>query len=299
MPRQRVRVWWSRHVSWAPSVATALAVALLAVFPAPLIPVAHAYYDLCARYPVLAILTRHLPSLPLALLVSLGALALGGGGAAGVGRLIGTCRFNRRLERGARPLPARLARVGESLDLRGRLICLDDPRLAAFCFGFLRPRVAVTTGLLARLDDEELAAVLAHERHHLHRRDPARSVAVHALTAAAFMFPVAPAVRQRLEARSELAADRAALAVAPRGALAGALLTVLAGGEAPVVGAARLSATEARIAHLTGNPTLPAIPIKAAAVSLGVLFVIATATVGLTVPAEVIAMVCRFCQGVT
>lgn len=295
IPRQRVRTGWSRHVSWAPSMATASAVALLAVFPAPLIPVAHAYHDLCLRYPVLAVLTRHLPSLPLALLVSLGALALGSGSAAGVGRLIGTCRFNRQLERGARPLPVRLARAGASLDLRGRLIYLDDPRLAAFCYGFLRPRIALTTGLLARLDDEELAAVLAHERHHLQRRDPARSVATHALAAAAFMFPVAPVMRQRLEARVELAADRAALAVTPRGALAGALLTVLAGGEATVVGAARLSATDARIAHLTGNPMLPAIPIKSAVVSLGVLIVIATATVGLAVPGEVIAMVCRFC----
>lgn len=299
MPCQRVRAWWSRHVSWVPSVAIASAVALLAVFPAPLIPVAHAYHDLCARYPVLAILTRHLPSLPLALLVSFGALALGGGAAAGLGRLIGTSRFNRRLARAARPLPARLAHVGETLDLHSRLICLDDPRLAAFCFGFLRPRVAVTTGLLVRLDDDELAAVLAHERHHLNRRDPARSLAIHALTAVAFMFPVAPAVRQRLQTRSELAADRAALAVAPRGALAGALLTVLAGGETVVVGAARLSATEARIAHLAGNPILPAIPLKATALSLGLLIVIATATVGLTVPADVIAIVCPFCQGMS
>ncbi len=173
------------------------------------------------------------------------------------------------------------------------MIYLNHPVVAAFCYGFLRPRVAVTAGLLARLDDTELIAVLAHERHHLRRRDPARYLGLHALAAAAFMFPVAPAIRRRLETRLELAADRSALAIVPRGALAGALLAVLAGGEATVIGAARLSATEARIAHLAGNPDLPSIPNRASMTSVALLAVIVAATADL---AGWTSMVCMLCS---
>lgn len=293
MPRQHAGSYWSGRVPWGPAVVTIMAVILLAVFPAPLFPLAYAFQALCAQFPVVAVLTRHLPPVPISLLISLAALALARGGVAGSGQLIRTFRFNRRIANCARPLPARLARGESSLDLGGRIVCLGDPSLAAFCYGFVRPRVAITTGLLERLDDEELAAVLAHERHHLRRRDPIRALMIHAFSAAAFMFPVAPAVRLRLDARLELAADRAALTVASPGALAGALLTVLVGGEAAVVGATRLSATESRIAHLSGTPALPAIPVEATAASFGVLLVVGVATAALALPPDLIAMVCR------
>ncbi|MDP9356606.1 MAG: M56 family metallopeptidase, partial [Chloroflexota bacterium] len=199
---------------WTVSVATGVAVLLLAVVPALLVPVARGYRAVCAAYPPLAQLTNHMPPLPLALLLILAALALGNGALAGTVQLIGTLRFNRNLRRQAAPLPLRLAAAGTTLGLSDRLTYLEHALPAAFCYGLLRPQVAVTAGLLDRLDDEALAAVLAHERQHLRRHDPARYLAIHALTAAAFMFPLAPALRQRLEARIELGADRAALAVA-------------------------------------------------------------------------------------
>lgn len=284
---------WDR--SWLVALATVGAVGALAAVPAPLVPLAERYRDLCQQFPILAELTNHLPPLPVALLLSLTALAIGNGVAVAAMLLMRTLRFNRRLAHRAGPLPSRLARTGRRLGLDDRLTYLDDAGWAAFCYGFVRPRVAISAGLLARLDDQELLAVLAHEGHHLRRRDPARYLVIQALAAAVFMFPVASALRRRLETRIELAADRAALAVTSHGALAGALLGALRCPVAPTVGAVGLSATEARIAHLAGRPFMPPIPAWTVVVSLVVLTVIVLSTVDLAASADLVRMVCPFC----
>ena len=294
MLKAREVTWRSWDRSWIVALATVGAVGLLAVAPAPLVPVAERYRDLCEQFPILAGLTNHLPPLPVALLFSLAALAIINGVAAAAILFVRTLRVNRRLNRCSGPLPPRLARAGRRLGLEDRLTCLADTGLTACCYGFVRPRVAISADLLARLDDQELLAVLAHEGHHLRHRDPARYLVIHALASAAFMFPVASALRHRLETRVELAADRAALAVTSRGALAGALLSALAG-PAPVVGAVGLSATEARIAHLAGRPVLPPIPARTVVASLGVLAGIGLATVDLAASADLVRMVCPFC----
>lgn len=298
MPWGLGRLEWSWNRPVAAALATAALVGLLAAVPAPLVPLATGYRNLCDRFPVLAQLTNHLPPLPMALLLSLVIVALVKGGVVGVPQLVRAHRFNRRLAGLGRPAPPRLVRAARRLGLHGRLTYLDDPGLLACCYGFLKPRVAVTAALVARLDDEELLAALAHERHHLRRRDPARYLAIRVLAATAFMFPVAAAFGRLLETRLEVAADRAALAVAPRGALAGALLTVLSGPRLPSAGAAELSATEARIAHLADAPVLPPIPIGTAVASLAVLLVTVAAVVDLAASTHLIEMFCPFCRRV-
>jgi Zn-dependent protease with chaperone function len=288
-------IWRPLDRAWGIALVTVGAVGLLAAVPAPLIPIAEGYRVLCERYPVLAQVTNHLPPLPAALLFSLAVLALGNGAATAIRVLVRALRFNRSLDRIAAPPPPRLVRVGRSLGLEDRLTYLDEPAVIACCYGFVRPRVAVTSELLARLDDEELLAALAHERHHLLRRDPARYLAMRTLAATAFMFPAAAPLRQRLEAHIELAADRAALTVSSKGALAGALLNVLAGPAAPTVGAAALSATEARIAHLAGHPVLPPIPVKAIVASVAVLTVVFVAASDLATATAVAPMICPLC----
>ena len=283
--------------SWATALVTGSIVAFLAVDPDPLLPIARAYRTLCDQYPVLALLTFHAPPLPLVFVLLLAGLALLAGTWAGVTGLIGTRRFNRRVQRSALPLPTRLLRIGTDLGIGDQLTYLPWEKPAACCYGFIRPRIAVTAALARQLDDEELLAVLAHERQHLLRRDPLRYLVLHALTAAACIFPVAPALRRRQEARIELAADRAALAVAPRGALAGAMLAVLDVPPVPVAGTAWLSATEARIAHLSGRTLMPEIPVRPVVASVGLALVIIMTTIDLAASAHLVEIVCALCTG--
>ncbi len=295
--REHILARWQRGRAWVASLVTGLLAALVAVDPAPLLPLARAYQRLCDQFPPLALLTFHAPPLPLALLLSLGGIALFAGAWTGTTGLVRTHRFNRCLRSHGLSLPPRLVGAATTLGIGDRITYLGWATPTACCYGFVRPRIAVTAGLLQRLDDTEIMAVLAHERWHLHRRDPVRYLALHALAAAAFMVPVAPALRHRLEVRIELAADRAALAEAPRGALAGALLAVLTTPPAPVPGVAGLTATEARIAHLSGRAPMPEIPVHLVTTSLGLVAVIALSTVDLASAKHLVEMVCVFCSG--
>lgn len=113
---------------------------------------------------------------------------------------------------------------------------LEDASPQAFCAGYLRPRVYVSTAALERLDDAELAAVIAHERHHQARRDPLRILIVQVLADALFFVPILRGLRRRYAAFAEIAADEAAVQTAGgAGALASALLAFGQTGSAAVV----------------------------------------------------------------
>src|SRR3984885_3279748 len=70
----------------------------------------------------------------------------------------------------------RILAQSEPRPLHGALL-ITDPQPRAFCVGLFRPRVYVSTGAVAILDEAALSAVLAHERHHARRRDPLRLAA--------------------------------------------------------------------------------------------------------------------------
>ncbi len=129
---------------------------------------------------------------------------------------------------------------------------IDDARPQAFCVGLLKPRVYVTTGALAILDDEALEAVLAHERHHARRRDPLRIAASRVLARALFFLPRLAELGRRRETLSEISADETAIKAAPanRSALARAMLSFA---DSP--GADESAGIDpARVDHLLGEP---------------------------------------------
>jgi len=118
-------------------------------------------------------------------------------------------------------------------------VLIEDPRPTAFCAGYLRPRVFVSTGALALLREAELTAVLQHEAHHARRRDPLRLLVAKALADALFFLPALRRLRTRYAEMAELAADEAAVrATRDPAPLASALLAFEAGVGAGAVGIA-------------------------------------------------------------
>jgi hypothetical protein len=141
----------------------------------------------------------------------------------------------------------------------GEVICLDGPAASAFCAGLLRPRVFVTSGMVASLAAEELAAVLVHEAEHARRRDPLRRLVGRAAADVLFWLPlVGWWTRHRLE-DAELAADRAVIDRVGRSPLARALRAT-ASPAAPMVGARFDGAGPARVTQLLGDPLPPRRP---------------------------------------
>jgi Zn-dependent protease with chaperone function len=172
----------------------------------------------------------------------------------------GAARAVAGLPRG--PSPAPLVAAGGRSGV-GNLVCLDSPAASAFCAGLLRPRVFVTSGMVAALADEELDAVLVHEAEHARRRDPLRRLVGRAAAGVLFWLPlVGWWTRHRLE-DAELAADRAAIDRVGRSPLARALRAT-ATPAAPMVGARFDGAGAARVTQLLGDPLPPRRPPLAA-----------------------------------
>jgi hypothetical protein len=131
-----------------------------------------------------------------------------------------------------------------------RLVADVQPR--AFCAGLLRPRVYLSTGALAILDDSALNALLAHERHHVRRHDPLRLAAGRVLARALFFLPALGDLVERQQALAELSADESAVNAAPanRSALARAMLSF---SDAPSSGGS-IGIDPARVDYLLGEP---------------------------------------------
>ncbi|WP_116052080.1 M56 family metallopeptidase [Amycolatopsis palatopharyngis] len=94
----------------------------------------------------------------------------------------------------------------------------------AFTYGVWHPRVAVSTGLVARAGQDELVAVLRHEGYHVRHRDPLKVLALRTWAAAFFLIPLIGDVLQRILDGQELKADRAAVRECGVSPVAAALL---------------------------------------------------------------------------
>lgn len=275
-----------------------LALGLLILIPAPLIWLARIFHSVCKHVPVLAVLGRTMPPRPLLILLLLVGTVVGVSLVAATRELIGAWRLSGELRRLEAPAPPAVAAAARRLGIESRLTYLAISTSVAFCYGFLRPRVAITAGLIHRLDDEEeLVAVLVHERHHMLRRDPLRYLVIRSLTSGLFMIPAAKVARIWIETQIELAADRAAMAVVSPGALATALLAALAVKSVAPVGTALLGTTEARIAHLAGRPAGPRVPLMASLATLGLVAGLGMALAWLASTDQVGDMVCTLCSG--
>ncbi len=168
--------------------------------------------------------------------------------------------------RGARRLAARLAQFNPTS--RDGVLVLDSERPEAFCAGLLRPRVYVTSGALAVLDDASLEAVLLHERHHMLRRDPLRLAVARVLGRALFFLPAMREMGQSQELLADVTADESALRSAGgRSALAQAMLS-FTHATAP---AGSTGIDPARVDHLLGESPSWRFPALTFAVAMALL----------------------------
>ncbi len=158
------------------------------------------------------------------------------------------CRARQRrlLDLVARPYPpARDARV------------LDHPAALAYCLPGLRPRVVLSAGTLHLLDDQQVAAVLAHEHAHTRARHDLVVLPFRALYSALPWVPWVARAHQAVSMLVEMLADDRACRRHQRRVLATALVQV-ATSPTSVVPAGALSAAQAplvaRVRRLVDPP---------------------------------------------
>jgi hypothetical protein len=159
------------------------------------------------------------------------------------------------------------------------VLVIDDDRPEAFCAGLFRPRVYITTGALAKLDERGLNAVLVHERHHARRRDPLRLAAGRVIARSLFFLPGVRELRRGQQMLTEVSADESALAASgDRSALARAMLSF---GDSP--GAAATSRIDPiRVDYLRGVPPSWRFPALMCAAAVALLALLATVAILIT-----------------
>lgn len=180
-----------------------------------------------------------------------------------------------------------LSRSGLGPGPRGSVIIRDGLVIVAAA-GLRRPRVIVSAGALARLDDAELRASLDHERGHIDRRHRWVLMTGEIARALGRCVPGATTALAELSFHLERDADRYALARhhQPR-ALASAICKAAQGGQraaSPWLGLGR-SAAVRRVAQLVGeaprtrSPVVPrALAVTLAALVIAVLAAVPSAT---------------------
>jgi Zn-dependent protease with chaperone function len=153
---------------------------------------------------------------------------------------LASVKLSRRVRALRAPLPDRLAAAAAATGLRGRVVLVEASTPFSYAYRILSPRVVVSRGLLEALRDQELRAVLEHERYHVVNLDPLKLTIVRTIRAAMFMLPALDALQRSYLAGRELAADRRAVALCGRGPLTAALLKIVHDpeGEEMGVGAA-------------------------------------------------------------
>ncbi|SNS40761.1 Peptidase family M48 [Geodermatophilus saharensis] len=162
---------------------------------------------------------------------------------------------------------------------------LEHPAPVAFCIPGARPLLVLSSGMVAELDDDQLAAVVAHERAHLAEHHHLYLLPFVAWEAALPVLPAAArahaAVRELVEMRAD---DRALTSLRgpdPRRTLAQAIV-VAAGGPGGGVPSGALSvggsAVGARVVRLLSPPApLPPAARAAALLCAGLLLLVPTA----------------------
>jgi Zn-dependent protease with chaperone function len=211
---------------------------------------------------------------PLVLVVSIG-VGLGLGARALVRQAIASRVLSGHVCALTTTAPEALVQAAWQTGLAGRVVLVDAADSFSFVYGVVTPRVAVSRGLLERATDDELRAVLEHERYHVRNIDPLKAALMRVLSDALFILPALGSVRSRYVAGRELAADRRAVALCGRRPLVGALLKVVRGPDwSELGGAAAISNPEmldVRVVQLeTGSePKLQALDATSVVLSLG------------------------------
>jgi hypothetical protein len=157
---------------------------------------------------------------------------------------------------------------------------IEDDLPQAFCLGYLRPQLFMSTGALELLSFAELRAVAAHEAHHAARRDPLRLLIGRAAAEALFFLRPLRRMVKRYSELTELAADESAMRDVGTQPLASALLSF---GENRTPAGVTGIAPE-RVDHLAGAPTRWRFP----RVSLLCWLAITAGLFGLTVAASLL-----------
>src|SRR3989344_4751912 len=101
-----------------------------------------------------------------------------------------------------------LTHLANQLNLKDKIIEINDQQPIVFCFGLIKSKICLSSGSIKKLSQPELRAVLLHEQHHLLSHEPLKIFIIKALTKILFFLPGIKYLADRvIEARVNKLAD--------------------------------------------------------------------------------------------
>ncbi|KKQ93180.1 MAG: Transcriptional repressor, CopY family, partial [Candidatus Levybacteria bacterium GW2011_GWA1_39_11] len=117
---------------------------------------------------------------------------------------------HRRLHRfqAEETLPDNLKTIVSKHDLSQTAVVVDrNNKLTAYTIGLFKPKIIVSSALIAKLSHEQLEAVVLHELHHLRSRHLLWLLLSKLISSLFFFIPLVEYLAQQLKTEFELAAD--------------------------------------------------------------------------------------------
>jgi len=108
-------------------------------------------------------------------------------------------------------LSSKLKRTLNNLGLRKNVVTeIKENTPVVFCYGLIRPRICISSGLIKILKNDELQAVLLHENQHRSSNDPLKLFIIKFFQNIFFFLPGLKTIINKYLTFSELAADEQA-----------------------------------------------------------------------------------------
>lgn len=123
---------------------------------------------------------------------------------------IKTSRFIKKYTARKNLASAKLNHITQQINLDGKVIEIQSGEPTVFCYGFINPRICISSAVVNSLSGQELKAVLLHEQHHLKVYEPIKLLLVKIISNALFFIPGIKNLTRQYAVFSELAADETA-----------------------------------------------------------------------------------------
>lgn len=108
-------------------------------------------------------------------------------------------------------IPRAVKIVASELNLDGKVDIIKYKNRFSFCYGIIRPRICLSTGLIKTLNKQELKAVILHESYHLKNYDPLKIVIGASIARMLFFIPALKDLQKYYALSKEIAADSMAI----------------------------------------------------------------------------------------
>lgn len=163
--------------------------------------------------------------------------------------------FIKNILKSRRKIPLELKSLAWELDLSDKIDLVYSSKPLSFCYGFLNPRICLSTELLRSLNKGELKAVLLHESYHLKNFDPLKIILSSTLSSMLFFLPVFKDFHRHFLLAKEISADRLSIKEGEKSSLVSVLEKFLKYPSANLNFVATLNgeALETRIFYINGE----------------------------------------------